>query len=832
MGGIGAGCISLNGQGGLQDYSIRNRPALSCKADGHPFTDAAFAVLHLPGKKPVTRLVEGPLAVEKIYDQGLHNQGLRQGGHEGMSRFLKSEFKGAYPFGKVWLSDPKVPLQVQVKGWNPFIPLDDRNSSLPAAMLEYRLFNPGKAPVKFEFSFNMTHLSSIGGEGDPDCQNDPIPGQGIFFYNQKEKSDEAFGNAALTMPGEDPLIKAMWLRGPGWGFDATSALWRELSTGAFRPNAGTLGKSLEGRNGGSVMVKGVLKPGEARRIPVLITWYFPNVNMIQGQPKTTDAAPCCAPGEECPPAAPAWRPYYAGQFRDARDVAAYIGQHYDSLLKRTQKFQEALHSSSLPEVVLDAAASNLAILKSPTVLRQENGNVWAWEGCFTQSGCCSGTCTHVWNYAQALPHLFPALERGFREQELQRSMDEQGHVNFRSALPDGPVDHGWHPAADGQLGGILKLYRDWQISGDLSWMRSLYPLAKRSLEYCIERWDPKELGGLFEPHHNTYDIEFWGPDGMCGSVYLGALSAQAAMGVALGENKDAKRYQGLAKKAAAFMEKNLFNGDYFQQKVMLRGLRDTSLAKRLDKAGKDPDEATQLLRKEGPRYQYGSGCLSDGVIGAWMAKIYGLETPLARAKVKKNLAAIFKHNFKQDLFEHVNLQRPGFAIGHEAGLLLCSWPKGNKPTLPFVYSDEVWTGIEYQVASHLIEEGLVKEGLAVVAGARSRYDGRVRNPYDEYECGSFYARAMASFAVPNSLAGLRYSAVEETLWLDPKLNQDDFRIFLSTSSGWGSLSLTPRKLTLDLAEGSLKLRRVVLGKRTYRWETLARAGEAAVLTLK
>ena len=120
-------------------------------------------------------------------------------------------------------------------------------------------------------------------------------------------------------------------------------------------------------------------------------------------------------------------------------------------------------------------------------------------------------------------------------------------------------------------------------------------------------------------------------------------------------------------------------------------------------------EMQQLLKREGPKYQYGSGCLSDGVIGAWMARIYGIETPLARENVRSTLQAIFKHNFKTDLSQHANAQRPGYAMGREPGLLLCSWPRGGKPTLPFVYSDEVWTGIEYQVASHLIQKDSSKK---------------------------------------------------------------------------------------------------------------------------
>ena len=222
-------------------------------------------------------------------------------------------------------------------------------------------------------------------------------------------------------------------------------------------------------------------------------------------------------------------------------------------------------------------------------------------------------------------------------------------------------------------------------------------------------------------------------------------------------------------------------------------------------------EVAHLLRREGPKYQYATGCISDGVIGAWMADLYGVPTPLNAANVKKNLSAIFHHNFKRDLADHACTQRPGYAIGHEPGLLLCSWPKGKKPTLPFPYSDEVWTGIEYQVASHCILHGLVDEGLTIVKATRGRYDGKVRNPFDEYECGSFYVRALASYALLGALSGFRYSAVERCLWFAPRQPARPFRCFFSTETAWGTVTLDAKRLTVNVDEGELGLSKVVIG---------------------
>lgn len=824
MGGLGAGCVCLNGYGGLQDFSIRNQPATTAVPDGHGNTDAAFALLHIKGRKPVTRLVEGPFPPEKIYNQGLQGQGYRKGGHEGLPRFAHGTFEGAYPFGTVRLSDPELPLAATVTGWSPFIPCDDKNSGIPCALLSYTFENVGKETVEFEFSYHLSHLA-IGSKGERGTRSAVIPDAGVYFYNTEEPDHATFGSAALVVgPGHAPVIKARWFRG-GW-FDSISALWREVSTGTFAANQGSDDTERGGRNGGSILLKGALGKGERVTIPIILAWHFPNcaysVGVAGGLPK------------------PLWHPYYTTQWKDAREVAGYVRDNLAALEKRTRGFQEALFASTLPPYVLDAVSANLAILKSPTVLRQANGNVWGWEGCFPGSGCCHGTCTHVWNYAQALPHLFPALERTLREQEYLRSMDARGHVNFRAALPDAPTTHDFHGAADGQIGGILKLYRDWQISGDTEWLARLYPLAKRSLDFCIAAWDPGKRGALFEPHHNTYDIEFWGPDGMCSSIYIAALSAMAAIARALDKPEEAADYYHLAVRGSRFLDSDLFNGAYFEQKVQWEGLRDTSFADSIKAVDAGSDEMSQLLKREGPKYQYGTGCLSDGVIGAWMAALYGVDTPLTTENVRSHLQAIFAHNFKEDLSEHACLQRPGYALGHEPGLLLCSWPRGGKPTLPFVYSDEVWTGIEYQVASHLIAENLVDEGLAIVRATRSRYQGRVRNPFNEYECGNYYARAMASYALMGALSGFRYSAVTRTLSFGPRLpapaGARGFTAFFSAASGFGTIHLGDDALTVRMVEGELAVDRLIVTRegtpQELPWGIVALAGQPdAVKTL-
>jgi uncharacterized protein (DUF608 family) len=841
IGGLGAGCICINGSGGMQDFSIHTHPETTALPAGFTSNspEAAFAILRVKGTAPVTKLIEGPFPPFKIFDQGLQGQGLRRGGSEGFPRFEKCNFRGEFPFAEIRFADQAIPLDVSLIAWNPFIPLDDKNSGIPCAILEYTFHNTSSKPVDYEFSYHLSHLAPGCRPDQAASANAVIQGKGAFLFNHEAANAEAFGSATLTVIGAKPRIKAMWLRSPGWEFDSLSALWREVSSGTFTTNDGSNTVDNAGRNGASILLDGHLDPGQSHTYPILITWHFPNCYLREGaaapsqSPTVIEGPPGCrtVPADAPPP----WHPYYSTLWKDAREVAAHVEQNFTSLRTRTIQFKNAVFNSTFPPYVLDAVSANLAILKSPTVLREANGNVWGWEGCFPDAGCCHGSCTHVWNYAQAMPHLFPALERTLRDLELSRSMDERGHVNFRGAIPDGPVDHTGPAAADGQLGGIMKLYRDWQISGDAAWLKRMYPLAKKSIDYCIATWDPDHRGGLFEPHHNTYDIEFWGPDGMCTSIYLGALSAITIMATALGESGDASQYSDLAQKCATFMDSTLFNGDYYQQKVEFQNLHDQSFAQSIAHVDEKSSEMQQLLKREGPKYQYGSGCLSDGVIGAWMAIIYGIETPIAQKNVHSTLQAIFRDNFKTDLSQHANAQRPGYAMGHEPGLLLCTWPRGGKPTLPFVYSDEVWTGMEYQVASHLIHEGFVEEGLTIVRALRSRHDGRTRNPWNEYECGNWYARAMSSFALVGALSGFRYSAVDLTLHFGPKLKTRPFASFFSTAFGYGIITLDGRNLTVRMIEGELPIEKLEFtdgeGTRAVEWKATAHPDAPATKTL-
>jgi uncharacterized protein (DUF608 family) len=784
IGGIGAGMFCLEGSGAISHVSLRNQ----IQFFNEP---CAFAAITVKGAANVARVLEGPVPGWKLFGAAGTGNGA-SGASYGLPRFGRASFLARFPFAAVTLEDPAIPLEVTLTGWSPFIPGDSADSSLPVGALEYSFHNPTGSPIEALFSFNTKNFMATGSRNDG---IGPIANGFVLIEKGTEKKPSDAGALAVFVDDPGAVVDHGWFRGGWW--DALTLAWRSVQEA--RPVANP---PLEGPSpGASLYVPLRIEPGTTRTVRLMLAWYVPLTDLRYGQ----DAAGAAPPAEGSCCASPYHVPWYAGRFEDVHGVADYWRSNYNRLKEASALFRDAFYDTTLPPEVVEAVAANLTILKSPTVLRQTDGRLWCFEGCSDNRGCCHGSCTHVWNYAQALPHLFPELERSLRQTEFNESQDERGHQTFRSALPIRPVAHDFHAASDGQLGGIMKVHRDWRISGDTAWLKALWPKVRQSLDYCVRTWDPRGRGILEEPHHNTYDIEYWGPDGHCGSFYLGALKAAVEMGRALGE--DVARYGELYEKGVRFLETELWNGEYFFQKIQTEGL--DAVYEPLDYSANGPGykETVALLNREGPKYQYGTGCLADGVLGAWMARVCGLGDILDPAKVRSHLLAVHKYNLKRDLSGFANPQRPAFAAGQEGGLLLCTWPRGGELALPFVYSNEVWTGIEYQVASHLMLMGGVDEGLEIVRVCRDRYDGTVRNPFNEYECGHWYARAMSSYGLLQGLTGVRYDAVDKALTFDSRVG-NDFRVFLATATGFGTVGLRKGEPFVDMKSGTLDVRSV------------------------
>jgi len=756
LGGIGTGNISLNSRGKFQDWEIFNKPAKEQKL---PFSFFAIRA-KIAGKETVTKILES-----KHLPPYSSSHGYAPGEVEGLPHLDYSIMKGEYPFVTIKFKDKNLPVLLSLEAFTPFIPLNADDSGIPGAILRYRIQNPTNEIIDIALAGSIAN--AVGFEGYNIFKNIKVAGngkneyrednnlKGLFFtsHDLNEKHIN-FGSLCLATTNNNLSVKPYWPE-TGW-YDGLQNFWDDFKEDG-RLEKEYLGKGIgnELRDRiikiGSIAISERLQPGKAAVFEFILTWYFPNrkhgwgVNMF-GENN------CCNVTE-----AHYQRNYYSRLFSDAWDVSKYLLRNMERLERLSRSFQAALFNSTLPDYVIDAIAANITVIRSPTCFRTEDGKFFGFEGCHDSNGCCEGNCTHVWNYAQTLAFLFPELEREMRKIEFNYETDSQGAMSYRAMNVFNKKPYNLPPAADGQLGAIIRLYREWKISGDDEFLKEVWINAKRALDFSFKYWDSDRDFVLDGQQHNTYDIEFYGSDPLINSIFLAALKAASEIADYLGDEEYSFKYKEAFKKGSKQVDKLLWNGEYYEQKI-----NDVNKYK----------------------YQYGKGCLSDQLFGQLLAHVVGIGYILPEDHVKKAIKSVFKYNFRESFEEHQNAQRT-YALNDEKGLLLCSWPNGGRPELSFIYSDEVWTGIEYQVAAHLIYEGYIDEGLTIIKAVRDRYDGYKRNPWDEVECGHHYVRSMSSWAVLLALSGFKYDMGKKTISFKPAINKENFSTFWSTGKAWG-----------------------------------------------
>ncbi|MEI7898750.1 MAG: GH116 family glycosyl-hydrolase [bacterium] len=810
VGGIGTGTVSLGGRGDLRDWEIVNRPGKGYVPQGQgvcPFF-ALYAKDH--ENRTYVRLLEGP--VELTEYEGALGSVAR---NHGFPRFRHCEFKAAYPFGQVLLSDPTMPVNVVLKAFNPLIPGDVDSSAYPAAVIRIEVKNVSAGALEASVCLSVPNFigedgsqaarADLGvnryksGKANRNCLRD---GQGLTGIHMTapalQKGSEQYGDLYLsTRSGQDITCRTSWAD-LSWG-DTKLDFWDDFSAdGRLEEQASDDDKPV-----GSLCVSQRLAAGETREITFLLTWRFPNRKTWSRFDKEALII-----GN-----------HYATRFADSVEAAVKLYGALDLLEKKTLAFVHSVCGSSLPETVLAAALFNISTLRTQTCFMTPDGNFYGWEGCHDHQGCCPGSCNHVWNYEHATAFLFGDLARTMREVEFKHATDERGHMVFRVDLPldRRPEESSCKSvaAADGQMGCIMKLYRDWQLSGNDALLRDLYPKAKKALEFCWAEggWDADRDGLMEGCQHNTMDVEYYGPNPQMGFWYLGALRAMQEMAGYLGDDDFAGTCRKLFESGSKGIDERLFNGDYYEHRIeppnepgkIAGGLR-------LDMGSKD------LAR---PDLQLGSGCLIDQLVGQYTAHILGLGYLSDTRRQQRALATIFKCNFKEGFHEHFNHFR-SFVLGDESGVLMATYPKGRRPERPFPYFNEVMTGFEYVLAVHMLYEGMADGGLKIIRAIRDRFDGKKRNPFDEAECGHHYARAMASWSALIALTGFRYSGVGKRM----EFKAANGSYFWSNGYAWGRCTIADERITVDVQHGVLELKTFQLvdvgGK---EWEHVQRIEE-------
>ncbi len=773
LGGIGTGNISVGARGQLMDFEIFGT---SGKGNCCPHTFFAIRA-KAEDEKPVLRVLEAGITPPFSKSHGFVDREVA-----GLPRFTDCEATSRYPFFNVKFKEDGLPIEAEMESFTPFIPLNADDSGIPAGILRYKVKNTSDKPMEVSIAGSVSNLSTLkryeqtlwkGLEFDGDGENRFFTDgdvKGIFFGPKIYKPDSIFcGNMTLATTEEDYSYKRAWLDGGWW--DGLQDMWDDFAEdGRLEKESVYTQKDVTGvgkDKAGSLAIHKTIAPDAEETFTFILSWYFPNRvnswstsmydNEMRGKQDSCCSGSCCCPPPVADGEYPSIKKYYAMRYRDSRHVACDTYQRLGELERLSRSFADALYSTTLPDYVIETTANNITILRSNTCFRLEDGTLMAWEGCFFDEGCCEGNCTHVWNYAQTIAYLFPELERTMRLVEYMTETETGGKMNFRSYKLWGMGGHDHVPAADGQMGTFVRLYREWRFSGDDEFLLKVWPNAKSTLDFAFEYWD-KDGDFVFETNQfNTYDIGFVGPNSMVNSLFYAALKAGAEICAYLGDTESEKKYRNAFEQGSKRMDELLWGGEYYVQQI------------------EDVNEY---------RYQYGAGCLSDQIFGQTLAHLAGLGHILPAEHVKLTAKSIFDHNFLPDFTEHWNTQRT-YVLGKEQGLLLCTWQNAERPRLPFPYSDEVWPGIEYQVATTLIYEGYIDEALTIVKAVRDRHDGIRRNPFNEVECGHHYARSLASYGVYAALCGFDLDMPNKTVSFDPKLNADSFRAFYAAGGSWG-----------------------------------------------
>lgn len=753
VGGIGAGSVGLAGNGALTDWEIENHPA---KGTINPFTHFAVkaetkaGVTSLVLQGDHTRDLSGKYGGCK-YDHFGFGYGPAEGTMAGFPHFKQCAMTAAFPFAQLAFSDERFPGNPSLTAFSSFIPMNEDDSSLPCAFFTIEIENTTDADITYTAAFTLGGAFKQG-------KNAEIP-HGLSMTEGEN------GLCVLT-DADDYSVQTHWFRG-GW-FDGQTMYWNQFAHPGFLPKRTY---ADPGRDRGTVEVRFTCKPGETGRARFLLSWFYPTIVNDWDEGNYS------------------WKNWYAMRFSGATDVGRYAMMNWDRLETATARFRDALYGSSLPEKAIEAAGASLSILVTPVCLRLEDGSFYGWEGASELGGSCEGTCQHVWNYAYALPFLFPALERSARENEKKYSQLEDGRICFRLRLPPGRGIWWRMPCVDGQMGYIMQTYREWKMSGDEGWLRGMWPSVRRALSFAWldsdVKWDPDRDGVLDGRQHHTLDMELFGPNAWLEGFYLGALKAASEMAKAVGE--DSSDYDKLFEKGKAFLNQELFNGEYYDHKV---DLTDKCQLMRYDDQNDWNGRVMDYFSEETGelKYQIAGGLIIDQALAQWHANLMDLGEIYDPQKLKTALKSLYKYNFKPMLRDFANPCRV-FSLNDEAGTIMCAYPEGaKKPAISVPYCEETMTGFEYAAAGLMIQEGLLKEGERMIAAVRDRYDGAKRNPFNEIECGSNYARSMAAFALIPIYAGFVCDATRGYMRFKPVLPGAFSGLWFMAGS-WGTANI-------------------------------------------
>lgn len=689
-------------------------------------------------------------------------------------------FVGEYPLAQLQYkrSGEKLPVEISSEVFSPFVPLDVRSSANPVTVLKYSIRNSGEKSVDVTLSGwlkNFTFPEGVEVE------------QVKTIRNSKNVKGISF-DLIPTGPDVDTSVH------PQTGGFSLSVLDEKASCDIAN---------------GSVSTTLRLGPGESGEAVFLVTWYFPNYYENGRRYKQARAE---APGL----VGHIYNNWYDSPF----DVAEYVASDFERLYRQTRLFRDTYNDNTLPYWLSNRITMPVSTLAAGNVAIWENGRMYCYEGV----GFCQGTCGHVYNFVVAISRLFPELERSVRlKQDLNETdpyggYSSSGRINFRGYGANDPnAIHSY--ASDAQSGYVLKIYREHLLSPDYSFLDSVWEKTKQVIGFQIFK-DGAEIGmdpnGVLEGEQTFWDPMFYGPNPYNNTLYLAALRAAEEMARIKGEEALADRYHSIFKKGRQYMNDVMWNGEYYVHIYPTGFMGNVGVRNGF----KLPVEIENNARKYidafnsgEPSYFVSTACDANQLFGQNWANQLGLGYILPPENCRKAGESIYLYNWTPDISTIYDFGKPKhrtLAAPGERALINGSWPKEKARNFENTHDkSDIWTGLEYEAACDMINEGLVKEGLSVIRAIHDRYDGTKRNPWNEIEGSDHYSRAMHSWNILLSLSGFMYDGPAGVMGFNPRITPEDFKCFFTVAEGWGNISQTIngnlREAVIDLKWGTLGL---------------------------
>lgn len=821
MGPIGGGCVSLAGDGGLRQWQIVNQVEHTAQVPDSFFavrTDSASAgtkaaVLMSPANYDQSGFTPAPMISDA--DVPASSVALL----DALPSVSELSITAQFPTAVVdYVSQEYGPIALSMECLSPFIPLDSKNSNLPVVFFVFTATNPS-ATEPVTVSLLMSQQNCAGWDGHSSINNEvENPGyggnvnsvfalDGLVALDMNNPSLDAANPtnghvAAAVLPNASDTVTTLVQ------FDSAAALWSAFATPAAPglPGQGRSGPSPAGRTwNGALCDTFTLAPGASQTVTFALGWHYPNRVVNWGQPGLNVADPRLGDilvGNQ-----------YANVWPTMSAVLDYARTNAPMLLGNTRLYRDTFYNSTLPWQLLDSCAPRAVVLRSPTCMWNADGNFYAFEGCGGGSGCCPLNCTHVWNYEMSLSRLFPDLELTMRTTDLQEQIAPNAIIPSRTIIPlEIRRQWTWWPnytdidpastaiCVDGEMGAVLKLYREVLFGASGDTLAANYPQARKVLNRWMSALDSGD-GVVRGPQPNTYDCSIYGVNTFISGLYLCGLRAGAAMATLAGDSASAAAFSARFALGSANLDKYCFtNGKWY----------------------------TQVVDPANPVNELTDGCFVDQLLGQWWAHLLGLGYLLPAAHVQSSVSEVFTTNHRVG-FDPAAQSPRRFFDERDSGLYIGTWPNGDAPKSALLYTSEgAWSGLEYAMAGLALQEGLTDVWTTMLSDTRARQDGTRRSPWNEIECGDHYSRQMSGGVLVEIAAGQLWNAPAQTLSFAPIVNPTNFSSFCQTNTGWGSYAQTGTDATLKTGTASLTTAFGSIGFKTLQ---LASQATTAVVTL-